>query len=328
MGLNMDFGIIIGLCISATALIAITKGFKIIQQSQCVVIERLGGYSKTLNSGFNVIIPFVDQPRAIYWIENGCIVRVSRIDMRETVLDVPEQAVITKDNVSIRIDALIYIQIVDPVKAAYEISNLPLAVAQLAQTSLRNVIGEMDLDATLISRDTINAKLKAILDEATDKWGTKVNRVELKNIAPPREIQNAMEKQMQAERERRAKVLEAEGDKQARIARSEGTKQEQINLAEGARESQIHRAQGEAEAILKVAEARREALERIQSVLKDLGLTAQFLIASSYLEKFGEFSQKEGDKVFIPYEASTALGSLGSIRELLVSRNKKSDPIK
>jgi regulator of protease activity HflC (stomatin/prohibitin superfamily) len=239
------------------------------------------------------------------------------LDLRETILDVPEQAVITRDNVSIHIDAIMYIQITDPVKATYEISNLPSSVAQLSQTSLRNVIGEMDLDQTLASRDTINSKLKAILDEATDKWGVKVNRVELKNITPPREIQMAMEKQMQAERERRAKVLEAEGDKQARIARSEGMKQEQINLADGDRESAIRRATGEADALRQVADAQKEALGAVKSALGDAELTVKYLVTNSYLEVFGKFSQGTGDKVFIPYESSAALGSLGSVAELI-----------
>ncbi len=313
----MSAGLVVVIVLSLFGLVLIFTGFRVVQQSECMVVERLGRYERTLQSGFNVVVPFLDRPRDVVWVTHGAITPTRRIDLRETVLDVPEQAVITRDNVSIHIDALLYIQIIDPVKATYEIANLPLAVGQLAQTSLRNVIGEMDLDATLASRDIINAKLKQILDEATDKWGTKVNRVELRNITPPRDIQQAMEKQMQAERERRAKVLQAEGDKQARIARSEGTKQEQINLADGQREAAIRRAQGEAEAIRQVAEARRTAIEQVESALGAKELTAQFLIATDYLQKFGEFTQSPGDKVFIPYEASTALGTLGTIRELL-----------
>lgn len=309
--------IIFVVILAAFGLILLTKGIYVVQQSECIVIERLGSFSKILSNGLSFIVPFVEQPRTVFWIENGELVPTSRLDLRETVLDVPSQTVITRDNVSIEIDALLYIQITDPAKAAYEISNLPIAVAQLAQTSLRNVIGEMDLDHTLASRDTINAKLKAILDEATDKWGTKVNRVELKNIAPPREIQIAMEKQMQAERERRAKVLEAEGDKQARISRSEGERQESINIAEGDKEAQIRRAEGEAEAIRKVADAKSEALKTIKDAVGDSVLSTQFLIATSYLEQFGKFVAQDGDKVFVPYESTVALGSLGSITELL-----------
>lgn len=316
----MDITLILGAVLAVTAIVVISKGFRIVQQSECIVIERLGSYSRTLTSGFSIIVPFIDQPRVSFWVYNSVILPTATLDLRETILDVPEQAVITKDNVSIHIDAIMYIQITDPIKATYEIANLPASVAQLAQTSLRNVIGEMDLDETLASRDIINSKLKAILDDATDKWGVKVNRVELKNITPPRDIQLAMEKQMQAERERRAKVLEAEGDKQARIARSEGMKQEQINLADGDRESAIRRAAGEADALKQVAEAKREAVNAVRSAVGDPVLTTQYLVASNYLEVFGRFVQGEGDKVFVPYEASTALASLGSIAELIKSK--------
>lgn len=298
----------------------IGKGVRIVKQSECMIIERLGRYRTLLSSGFNIIIPIVDQPRSLFWIKNNIIRLTENLDLRETVLDIPEQAVITKDNVSINIDALLYLQITDPKKAAYEISNLPIAVTQLAQTSLRNVIGGMDLDSTLSSRDTINTMLKVILDEATDKWGTKVNRVELRNISPPQAIQNAMEKQMQAERERRAKVLEAEGDKQARIERSEGQRQEEVNLASGERDARILNAEGDANAIIKVAEAKKEAITKITEAFGgNPELAAKYLIATNYLDSFDRFGQKPGDKVFIPYEASTTLASFGSIKDVLTS---------
>lgn len=319
----METGLVFLLLAVALFFTIVSKGLRVVQQGQCIIIERLGRYHRTLASGLNFVIPFFDEPRRTFWIVNSVVLPLSKIDLRETVLDVEKQAVITRDNVSIEIDALLYIQIIDPVRATYEVSNLPLAVAQLAQTSLRNVIGEMDLDHTLASRDIINSKLKHILDEATDKWGTKVNRVELRNITPPREIQVAMEKQMQAERERRARVLEAEGDKQARISRSEGIRQEQINIAEGEKEAQIRKAQGEAAAIREVAEAKKEAIDQIKSSLGQAELTTQFLVATSYIEEFGKFVQKEGDKVFVPYEASTALGSLGTIKELLTQTDKR-----
>lgn len=310
-------GVVVAGILAVLAIIVILKGVYIVNQNQTVVIERLGSFSKLLTSGPNFVIPFIDNPRPIKWVEHGMIYLTSRIDLRESVLDIPEQSVITKDNVSINIDAIMYIQITDPFRATYEIENLPSAVAQLAQTSLRNVIGEMDLDSTLGSRDTINAKLKQILDEATDKWGTKVNRVELRNITPPREIQQAMEKQMQAERERRAKVLEAEGDKQARIARSEGQKIEKINHASGAKEAEILRAEGEATAVDRVAKAQMDALNLINQATKNTELTVQFLIANNYIDALQKFVAQPGDKVFVPYEASTALGSLGSVKELL-----------
>lgn len=313
----MEFSFLVVVALVVATLLVVIYGIRVVQQSECVIIERFGRYHKTLKSGFNVINPICDRSRPLFWIYTDRIAFTSKVDMRETVLDVPEQSVITKDNVQIHIDALLYVQIIDPVKATYEISNLPLAVSQLAQTTLRNVIGEMELDQTLSSRDVINTKLKIILDEATDKWGTKVNRVELKNIKPPVDIQQAMEKQMQAERERRAKVLQAEGDKQARIQRSEGLKQEQINLAEGEKEAQIRHAVGEASAIKEVATAKRQALEEIKASLKSEELTTKYIVASQYIEALKTFQSKQGDKIFLPYEASTSLGAIGSIKELL-----------
>ncbi len=315
-------GVVVAGALAILAIVLILKGVYIVNQNQTIVVERLGSFSKVLVSGPNFLIPFVDNPRPIKWVDHGMIYLTSRIDLRESVLDIPEQSVITKDNVSINIDAIMYIQITDPFKATYEIENLPSAVAQLAQTSLRNVIGEMDLDSTLGSRDTINAKLKHILDEATDKWGTKVNRIELRNITPPRDIQQAMEKQMQAERERRAKVLEAQGDKEARIARSEGQKIEQINLAGGAKEAEVLRADGEAMAVERVAKAKMDAISLIATATKSTELATQFLIATSYIEAFQKFTAQPGDKIYVPYESSTALGAIGSIRELLTPESK------
>ncbi len=307
-----------------------------------MIIERLGRFRCILGSGLHIIIPFLDEPRRLIWVKaapdtvvgpggvqlpydggsGGLNVESSnRVDLRETVLDIPQQPVITKDNVNINIDALLYVQITSPRHAAYEIANLPKAISQLAQTSLRNVIGEMDLDESLISRDVINSKLKTILDEATDKWGTKVNRVELKNITPPEEIQNAMEKQMQAERERRAKVLEAEGDKQSRIARSEGQRQEDVNLADGDKMAKVLQAEGEAEAIRRIADAKREAIEKVKEAFNgDCELSSKYLIATSYVETLDRFTQKAGDKVYVPYEASTVLTGVGSIKDLLLSK--------
>jgi regulator of protease activity HflC (stomatin/prohibitin superfamily) len=321
--MELSMSLIFGSVVVVFGLVLLAKGFRVVQQSQCLVIERLGKYTSTLHGGFNVIIPMVDQPRPLMWVSGKHIFMTNTIDLRETVLDVEEQTVITRDNVSIKIDALLYLQITDPVKAVYEISNLPVAVSQLTQTSLRNVIGEMELDETLASRDRINAKLKAILDEATDKWGTKVNRVELKNIMPPPDIQAAMEKQMQAERERRAKIIEADGDRQARIARSEGERQEDINIASGEKEARVLQAEGEANAILKVAEANRQAIDMIKTSLGASDLAVQFLIAKEYLETFSEFVAKPSDKVYVPYEASTSLAGLGTISDVMKLSGKK-----
>ena len=220
--------------IAAVAIIYVLSGFKIIQQSETRVIERLGKYNRTLASGINIIWPILDKARKVtvrYVVRdrsghNVVVMKESEvIDLREQVYDFPEQNVITKDNVTTRINALLYFQIVDPIKSVYEIDNLPNAIEKLTQTTLRNVIGELELDETLTSRDTINSKLRAVLDEATNKWGVKVNRVELQDITPPDTVRRAMEQQMQAERERRAQILKSEGEKQSTILKSEGDKQ-------------------------------------------------------------------------------------------------------
>ena len=261
----MDSTLIVFLIIAAIAVIYVLKGFKIVPQSETRVVERLGRYDRTLQSGINFIFPIIDRAREVVQRDEikyadgskSVVMRTtSRIDLREQVYDFDKQSVITKDNVTTTINALLYFQIVDPVKSVYEIDNLPNAIEKLTQTTLRNVIGELELDETLTSRDTINSKLRIVLDEATNKWGVKVNRVELQDITPPESVRRAMEQQMQAERERRAKVLEAKGHKEAMILQSEGEKESQINQAEAERQTQILRAQGEADAkILGISEA-------------------------------------------------------------------------
>ena len=244
----MTSGTVILLLLALLIVFIIVKGVRIVQQSEAMVIERLGKYRTTLTAGFNVIIPIFDKPREIVFrftrdLPDGNkyvqFVKKERIDLRETVYDFPRQNVITKDNVMTEINALLYFQVMDPVKAMYEIENLPLAIEKLTQTTLRNVIGELDLDETLTSRDTINMKLRQILDEASNKWGVKVNRVELQDINPPRDIREAMEKQMRAERDKRAQIIDAEGSKRAAVLQAEGVQQAQITTAEGQKQSQI-----------------------------------------------------------------------------------------
>ena len=236
----IDTLIFLGL-LALIVLILVSKGVIVVPQSETRVIERLGRFHSVLNPGLNLIWPFIDKPKLVYIrrVESvgygRSIIRLSLtpvIDLREQVYDFPSQQVITKDNVTTEINALLYFQIVDPKKAVYEIDNLPNAIEKLTQTSLRNVIGELELDETLTSRDTINSRLQAILDEATNKWGVKVNRVELQDITPPESVREAMEKQMQAERNRRAEILNAEGEKKSMILRSEGDRQSEINAAE------------------------------------------------------------------------------------------------
>ena len=268
----MDSTLVIFLIIAAIAVIYVLKGFKIVPQSETRVVERLGRYDRTLQSGINFLFPIIDHAREVIQRDEikygdgskSVIMRTtSRIDLREQVYDFDKQSVITKDNVTTTINALLYFQIVDPVKSVYEIDNLPNAIEKLTQTTLRNVIGELELDETLTSRDTINSKLRIVLDEATNKWGVKVNRVELQDITPPESVRRAMEQQMQAERERRAKVLEARGQKEAMILQSEGEKESQINQAEAEKQTQILKAQGEADAKVLQATAEAEAIRKV-----------------------------------------------------------------
>jgi regulator of protease activity HflC (stomatin/prohibitin superfamily) len=307
-------------------------GFKIVRHSETMVIERLGRYHRLLDSGINIIWPIIDRPRAINWryadstIDGSRPIVIdrltNRIDLRETVYDFPKQNVITADNVSIEINALVYFQVTDSMKAVYEINNLPNAIEKLTQTTLRNVIGEMDLDATLTSRDTINKKLGTILDDATNKWGVKVNRVEIQDIIPPRDIQEAMEKQMRAERDRRAIILEAEGKKRARILDAEGIRESEINRAEGEKQAAILRADGEAGAIQRIAEAEGLALAGVRESLTDEKTdAASYLIAMRYIETLKEMTSGQDNKtVYIPYEATGVLGALGGVRELFQNK--------
>jgi len=311
---------IIASLIAILAIAFAIKGLKIVQQSETIIIERLGRYHKTLKSGLNIIIPFVDKPRIIIWrystegpIGNTLVqyVNESRIDLRETVYDFPKQNVITRDNIVTEINALIYFQVMDPIRAVYEIANLPQAIEKLTQTSLRNVIGEMDLDDTLSSRDTINTKLQEILDDATNKWGVKVNRVELQDINPPMDIREAMEKQMRAERDKRATILEAEGFKQSEVLKAEGDRQAEINRAEGEASARITIANAEAEALKVVTEAIKESS----------GDPVNYLIAMKYLDTLKEMTSGEDNKVvYIPYEATGILSSVGGIKDLLLSK--------
>ncbi|PTN08087.1 SPFH domain-containing protein [Mangrovibacterium marinum] len=304
------------------------SGFKIVQQAEVMVIERLGKYSRTLHSGINIIWPVIDKPREITWryvvegMDDQKHIRFktkSRIDIRETVYDFPRQNVITKDNVNVQINALLYFQIMDPVKAIYEIENLPDAIEKLTQTTLRNVIGELELDESLSSRDTINSKLRTILDDATNKWGVKVNRVELQDINPPEDIKEAMEKQMRAERDRRAAVLDAEGKKKAKILEAEGFRESEIKKAEGEKQSDILRAEGQAQARIKTAEAEAEAIRLVSnSVDSQHGNPINYLIATKYIETLEEMvSGKDNKTIYLPFEATGVLSSLGGIKEML-----------
>lgn len=322
----MEIWIILGVIV-VLAIVLVANAVKVVPQSETRVIERLGRFHSVLPPGLNIIWPFIDKPKTVYTrriINMGggrsyvSVTTTSVIDLREQVYDFPSQQVITKDNVTTEINALLYFQIVDPKKSVYEIDNLPNAIEKLTQTSLRNVIGELELDETLTSRDTINSKLQAILDEATNKWGVKVNRVELQDITPPESVREAMEKQMQAERNRRAEILNAEGEKKSLILRSEGEKQSRINQAEAAKQSEILRAEGEARAKILQAEAEAEAVRRVaEAVAASNTNPASYMLAMKYIDTLNQMvSGKDNKTVFMPYEATGMLSSLGSIKEI------------
>lgn len=299
------------------SLVFVAKAIVIIPQSETKIIERLGRYYATLKPGLNVILPFIDRAKVIVTLRNGRYVYSNRIDLREQVYDFDRQNVITKDNIQMQINALLYFQIVDPFKAVYEINNLPNAIEKLTQTTLRNIIGEMELDQTLTSRDTINTKLRGVLDDATNKWGIKVNRVELQDITPPKSVLQTMEKQMQAERDKRATILTSEGEKQAQILQSEGEKAAKINRAEAEKQQAILLAEGEATARIRKADAEATAISKITEAVGNTSNPANYLLAKNYIEMLQNLSS--GDKaktVFLPYEATSLLGSLGGIKEL------------
>ena len=311
------------------ALVFVAKGVIIVQQAEVVIVERLGKFDRVLQSGFNFIIPVIEAPRAIDWkvTQKGfdgttyaMIQKRTKIDLREAVYDFPRQNVITKDNVSISINALLYFQIVDPKSAVYEIQNLPDAIEKLTQTNLRNLVGQLDLDESLVSRDKINHELRAILDDATNKWGVKVNRVELQDIIPPSDIQSAMEKQMKAERDRRAAILEAEGLKKSAVLKAEGEKEAAINRAEGEKQANILKAEGIAQARILEADGEKEAIQRIIGALTDKGQPDKYLIAMKYLETMKTITSGKDNKiVYMPYEATGILSSVDGIKQMFDS---------
>lgn len=308
------------------AIVFVVKGVMIVEQQEVVIIQRLGKYLRTLNAGFNVIIPFLDAPRPIakkvtkktYDGNTYSYTMMSdKIDMRESVYDFPRQNVITKDNVSITINALLYFQIVDAHKAVYGIDNLPEAIEKLTQTNLRNLVGQMELQDTLTSREKINGELRSILDVATDKWGVKINRVELQDIIPPADIQAAMDKQMKAEREKRAMIYEAEGQRESAIRIAEGQKEAAIKKAEGEKQAAILTAEGVAQARIVEAEAEQTAIRKIIDALADKGQPDKYLIAMKYLETLSCITGGKDNKiVYMPYEATGILSSVDGIKEM------------
>lgn len=289
------FLIILGIIL----IIILFSSIKIVRQSTAVVVERLGKYHKTLTTGFHMVTPFIDRCRD--WI-----------NLKEQVLDFKPQPVITKDNVTMQIDTVVYIQITDPKLYEYGVDRPLFAIENLTATTLRNIVGELELDETLTSRDTVNAKMRIILDEATDPWGIKVNRVELKNILPPRDIQDAMEKQMRAERERREKILQAEGEKKSTVLVAEGKKAAAILDAEAEKEANILRAEGQKAALIAEAEGSARAIELINNA----NPTAAYVTLQGY-EALKVMSNGESTKIIVPSELQNVSGLLTSVTEII-----------
>ena len=284
------------------------KSIKIVQQSEVYVIERLGRFHKVANAGVNIIVPFVDNVRAI-------------VSLQQQTMDIPPQGVITADNVTITIDTVVFYKITDPTKAIYEIKNLTQSIQYLAITTMRDIVGKMELDATFSSRDLINDQLRAKLDADTDAWGCKVDRVEIKDITPPADIRDAMEKQMNAERNKRALILQAEGERQSQITLAEGRKEAAILVAEADRESKIRRATGEADAIKQVAEAKAKEIQLVYEAIKNSNPDDK-LVQIKSLEALKEVAKGDANKIFIPFEATSALSSLGSIADVMDNKKK------
>jgi regulator of protease activity HflC (stomatin/prohibitin superfamily) len=309
--------------IAIVLLVIAAKTIRIVPQASVMLVERLGRFDKVAKEGLNILVPFIDKPRAVFWTNTRPA--LTSIDLREQYIDLPPQPVITRDNVTIHVDSVVYWQITDPIKAVYEITDLVGGIVQLTITGMRAVMGEMDLDHTLSQRDQINAKLRVILDEATDKWGVKVTRVDVKNINPPEDVRITMEKQMTAERNRRALVLQAEGDRQAAITRAEGEKQAAVTRAEGEKQSAILAAEGAAQARLRNAEAESEALNRIAQAVPG-GDPAQYLITVRYIESLRDMTRTNNSKViFMPVETSAMLSSVGAIKEVLSQTGETDD---
>ncbi len=299
--------------VAVLLVVYIANAIKIVRPYEKGILERFGRYQRTLEAGLNIILPFVD--------------KLTKVDMRENVVEVPPQEVITKDNVVVTVDAVVYYEATDPVKLMYNVANFYIAATKLAQTNLRNVIGEMQLDESLTSREKINAALRQILDDATDKWGVRVVRVELQRIEPPADVTEAMHRQMKAERTRRALILEADGDKQAAITRAEGFKQSKILEAEG--EAQAIKEVADAEKFQKIALAEGEAaaIRGVFGAIHD-GDPTNDLIAVRYLDALKAIADGPANKVFLPMEVSGVMGSIGGIAELFKdpARTKTAEP--
>lgn len=291
----------------AVLFLFIANTVRIVQQYEKGLVETLGKYSRTVGAGVTIVIPIFQS--------------LKKIDMREQVMDVAPQNVITKDNVTVTVDAIIYFQITDPVRVVYNVANFAMAALKLAQTNLRNVIGDMELDSTLTSREKINNQLRAVMDEATDKWGVKITRVEIQKIDPPRDITESMSKQMKAEREKRANILEAEGFRQSAILKAEGEKQAVILESEAKKQKSILEAEGQAEAIKRVADAQKYEIDTVYTAIHQ-GNPTNDLLAIKYMETLGKVADGKASKIFLPLETTGVTASLGGIAELFKDKTE------
>ncbi len=297
------------LIVLVAILVVAAMSIKIVKQSEVYIIERLGKFYKVADAGLTIIIPFLDHVRSV-------------VSLKQQTMDVPPQGVITKDNVTITIDTVVFYQITDPAKAVYEIQSLKKGIEYLAITTIRDIIGKMNLDETFSSRDGINNQLRIVLDEATDRWGCKIDRVEIKDINPPADIRDAMEKEMNAERNKRAMILESEAQRQSAITIAEGKKQAAILEAEADSEAKARRAAGEAQAIREVAEAKAQEIQMIYDAMKQADPNDK-LVQLKSLEALEEVAKGEANKIFIPFEATSALSSLGAMKEVITDKSDK-----
>ncbi len=304
----MDSAIVVFFVIAGIAIFIIaSQALKIVRPWERGLIERLGRYKRTVDSGLKVLVPFLEH--------------ILRVDMREQVVDVPPQDVITQDNVVVKVDAVVYFEVTDPVKVTYNVANFYLAAIKLAQTNLRNLVGDMELDKSLTSREVINTKLRQILDDATDRWGVKVTRVELQRIEPPADVTQAMHRQMKAERDRRAAILEAEGLKQAAILKAEGQRQAYILEAEGKAEAVKKVADAEKYKRITVALGEADAVKTVYNAIHE-GAPTNDLIAIKYLEALQSIANGKATKIFLPLEASGVMGSIAGVAELFKEQKR------
>jgi regulator of protease activity HflC (stomatin/prohibitin superfamily) len=310
--------IVVAMLLAVVAILFLRAALRTVPQAHVMIIERLGRYHRTLQSGLNLVVPLIDKPSPFLIRVQGKLSLMNHVDMREMVLGLDSEQVITRDNVGMGVGSVIYYQVIDPVKAKYEIQDVGYAIDQLTRTNLRNLMGGLTLDESLTSRDHVNVRLREVLDEASEKWGVKVTRVEIREIDPPKAIQDSMTLQMQAERERRAQVTTAEGQKQGAILRAEGEKAAKLLAAEGDRDAQIARAEGDRQSeILRAAGTAQATITQFKAI-NEAGVSPQILTLK-YIEALQAMSGGS-NKVFVPYEAMGLLGALGSISEALATK--------